>query len=104
MVASDELGRCTPLCILLNRLAILLYRLRLAHLTNCIKHTFVVASTRLFCTPCFAPPHLLRPGATAPLCVSIWAYTHSAELGGLHSFMYSLLLNKLAIVKLYITG
>jgi len=41
-------------------------RLLLAHSENFIKLTFVVV--KIFWYGCFAPPRLLRPGATAPLC------------------------------------
>ena len=42
--------------------------LLLSHSENCIKLNFVVVSHKIFWPGCFAPPYLLRPGATAPLC------------------------------------
>ena len=42
--------------------------LLLSHSENYIKLNFVVVSHKIFWPGCFAPPYLLRPGATAPLC------------------------------------
>jgi len=42
--------------------------LLLSHSEKCIKLNFVVVSHKIFWSGCFAPPYLLRPGATAPLC------------------------------------